>query len=770
LLIILAASTAVLLVAALTFFTGETIRNREHLLHHAQSVARIVGTSVAPALSDNDPASVALELSVLKDFPRIDYAAVENNNGEIVAEYFPSMGSDDIPVADSDRIKSGDSWRSLMIVEPITFMGQRLGRIVLRHEMHVFYLMIRRNGLMLLGVLLISAVFAVFIAYRLQRLISTPVIAISRQARRIAREKDYSMRLERRTSDEFGQMIDALNEMLGTVEDQAAELQQSYANLEQVIEQRTAELTRSNVELQHEIMVRRRIEKDLRKAKELAESAVKARSSFLANMSHEIRTPMNAILGFADLLVNRINDPESRDYLDSILSSGNTLLRLINDILDLSKIEAGKLDLQYNPFSPRTMLSEIRQVFDSEVSRKELSFDVEISDTLPDAIRMDEIRLRQVLLNLVGNAVKFTDKGRILLRAGMDQGKEAYKENGSGDLILEVVDTGIGIPREEWGKIFDAFQQTGGQDAGKYGGTGLGLAITKRLIDMMDGEIHMESEVNRGTAFEVRLHNVDIVSPDRLAHAEQPDTHPLTFRKSRILLVDDNKLNRLLCMKYLDRPEFDVQEAENGKQAVELAQNQHPDLILLDVKMPIMDGYQALQHIRKDDRLSDIPVIALTASAMRSEEKRMYAAGCNGYLRKPLSKKVLIDELNKHLGYESIPGENSKRFADEHARENEYEDETLPEETRHHIPDIVNQLETEFRPRWEQVSKTYVIGEIETFADDLRQLGEHNGLRLLVDWAGTLRRQAAVFNMQQIPETLSCFPAIIKKIERLARP
>ena len=310
-------------------------------------------------------------------------------------------------------------------------------------------------------------------------------------------------------------------------------------HLEELVETRTEELKKANEQLQQDIAARMRAEEALKLAKEAAEAAAKVKSEFLANMSHEIRTPLNAILGFTELLQRKITDEQHRAFLSTISSSGNSLLRLINDILDLSKIEAGKLELHYEAVNLHVVFNEIKQIFYWQVRDKGLEFHLDIAPDLPESLLLDEIRLRQVLLNLVGNAVKFTERGYIQLSVHKKYTKEDYSWL---DLIVSVQDTGIGILEEHREQIFDAFKQRTGQDAAKYGGTGLGLAITKRLVEMMDGEISVESESGKGCTFFIRLKDVAVVkqteSSGSLPH-EEPASARLDARDDTI--KDDEK-------------------------------------------------------------------------------------------------------------------------------------------------------------------------------------------------------------------------------------
>ena len=403
-----------------------------------------------------------------------------------------------------------------------------------------------------------------------------------------------------------------------------------------------------------DVTERKRVSRSLKEAKQAADAANHAKSEFLANMSHEIRTPMTAILGFTDLLrkgADRIDESERQDYLDTIYTSGRHLLDLINDILDLSKIEAGQMKFEQIACAPHQVIAEVVSVLRVRAREKGLFLEYEWSGKVPETIRSDPARLRQLLINLVGNAVKFTQAGGVRIVAGLAH------TGARPQLTIEVIDTGIGIPPDKLDSIFDPFVQADTSVTREFGGTGLGLAICRRIVEALGGDLTVRSRPGEGSVFAATidtgpLEGVKLLAapPSGEIHAKNPsaEIRTSTLPPARVLLVDDGGTNRKLIGLVLRRAGAEVVDAENGSVGVELATSGRFDLILMDMQMPVMDGYTATRTLR---RLGiQTPIIALTAHAMKGDEAKCRSAGCTGYLAKPIDADLLLDTVAAAVG------------------------------------------------------------------------------------------------------------------------
>ena len=630
------------------------------LLNDLATQAELVGHMSSAALSFDDPRLAKENLALLRTRPDVRAAAIYDADGKLFASYQAAGEAGGVPAQLSGRLPTAPASDrdNLVVHHPIVEDGEELGTVYLRAENQLLartvdYLSIAA------GVTLLAMFVAYLLMRRMGRVVTAPIVAITEIARDVVATRDYSRRAPRISNDEAGELVDSFNAMLTEIEGRTRELETSSSEiareaaersraqqevmrlneqLEQRVDERTLQLALANAELANAI--------------EEARSANQAKSAFLSSMSHELRTPLNAILGFAQILTSDTLPStleQKKEFANHILKSGRHLLTLINEILDLAKVESGTVTLSMEPVALSDTLLETRAMVEPIAASRGVR--VLFPETPGAVVLADRTRLKQVLLNLLSNAVKYNrEAGAVVV---------ACEQVAPARLRLSVQDTGAGLDADQVASLFQPFNRLG-QEGGSQEGTGIGLVVTKRLVELMGGEIGVSSSPGMGSVFWIELASTAPLAvqaegaPDA---AQEADAVPDEGEPHLILYVEDNPANLRLVEEIVRfRSDLRLLSAHDGHVGLSLARAHRPEIILMDLNLPGMSGMEVLRQLRADPLTAGIPVIALTANAMQRDIERGLAAGFSRYLTKPIDIDKFTDAINSTLA-KAVPAE-----------------------------------------------------------------------------------------------------------------
>ena len=635
-LITMLTSSAALVLSSASFLIYDLISFRHLLTLDLMTQAQIIGYNSAAAMAFRDEAAATATLSALTAKEDIVAAVLYSPDGTIFAHYFPNGAAHPSTLPGRSQ-ENGYRFEGgyLEVFRDVTLNGERVGTLFLQSDQRQWSVRARRYSAIVGIFVLISGLFALLVSSQLQRLISRPILHLENAMRMVSTNKNYEVRATRFYSDEIGRLIDGFNTMLSEIQHRDTALQRANDELK----------TRTR-ELEGEIIHRKQTQEELLKAKHAAEDASRAKSAFLANMSHELRTPLNAIIGYSEMLEEETRDSgktENLHDLRKIQSAGKHLLSLINDVLDLSKIEAGKMGLHLETFDISLMVEEMVTTLQPAIAKNSNNVRVRMADDV-GMMRADATKVRQILFNLMSNACKFTDHGTISL----DVSQSAME--GQEWIRFRVKDTGIGISSKQQEKLFQEFTQADATISRRYGGTGLGLAISYRFVQMMKGRISVESREGQGSAFTVHLPVQVTLDTTEAAQVEGAGgTLALSTQHKpeidTILVIDDDPAVRDLMSRFLTKLGFRAVAAAGGEEGLRLAREVNPLLITLDVIMPERDGWDVLRQLKTDPQLSQIPVIMVTVV---DNQVMGFDLGASNYLIKPVDRDRLAVLIEKH--------------------------------------------------------------------------------------------------------------------------
>lgn len=639
--IILFTAATVLLIGLIMSVVFKVAAARDEGTARLQALASVLGANSRAALAFRDPETAAEVLETLSTQEDVAWAFITLPAGGTFARY-TAHGMDETAGEDDNGVLGRYLFRLLRVNQPIVLDGRVIGNLTIAGDMRRMRSTLGQEVFLAFALFIGSMFLALLLTIRLQRIISEPVRRLRDAMGAVGSTRNFSRRAERVSNDELGSLTDGFNEMLGQLKAYDDELAGYRQDLESQVRLRTRELEN---------------------AKQKAEAASLAKSDFLATMSHEIRTPMTGVIGFTGLLEKTALDTKQRDYTRIISSSARSLLDIIDDILDFSKMEAGKVELETQDFDLERLLADVRMLFSPKAIDKGLTLTTSIAHDVPTILNGDPVRFRQILTNVLGNAVKFTDRGQIDLHI-----EPAPARGQRIGLVVTLSDTGIGIPPDQQEKLFQPFEQGDGSITRRYGGTGLGLVITQRLVDLMDGEISVYSVPGQGSSFTIAVYFDPPAAPslllgehrDAAAASKVPATSPsdegagaADLAGLRILVVDDSIVNLTLAEALLNDRQMRVVAVDSGDEALAVAGTERFDLILMDLEMPEMSGMDVARKLREPHRSTrEVPIVAVTAHAFPEKRREVIEAGMNDLLAKPYLPDQLYAIVEKWCGGE----------------------------------------------------------------------------------------------------------------------